>query len=57
MAQVIQRRFGVSYHPDHVGKLLHGLGFSCQYPEHLARERNEEAIRQWRLAEWPRVKK
>lgn len=57
VAQVIQRRFGVSYHPDHVGRLLHGLGFSCQYPDQRARERNEDAIRQWRLEEWPRIKK
>jgi transposase len=57
VAQVIQRRFGISYHPDHVGRLLHGLGFSCQYPEQQARERNEEAIRQWRLEEWSRIKK
>lgn len=57
VAQVIERRFGVSYHPDHVGRLLHGLGFSCQYPDQRARERNEEAIRQWRLEEWPRIKK
>ena len=49
--------FGVSYHPDHVGRLLHGLGFSCQYPQHRARERAAEAIRQWRWVEWPRIKK
>lgn len=57
VAQVIAQTFGVSYHPDHVGRLLHGLGFSCQYPQHQARERDEEAIRQWRLVEWPRIKK
>ena len=57
VAQVIAQTFGVSYHPDHVGRLLHRLGFSCQYPEHRARERDEEAIRQWRLVEWPRIKK
>ena len=57
VAQVIAQTFGVSYHPDHVGRLLHGLGFSCQYPQHRAREREEEAIRQWRLVEWPRIKK
>ena len=57
VAQVIAPTFGVSYHPDHVGRLLHGLGFSCQYPQHRARERDEEAIRPWRLVEWPRIKK
>ena len=57
VAQVMAQTFGGSYHPDHVGRLLHGLGFSCQYPQHRARERDEEAIRQWRLVEWPRIKK
>lgn len=57
VAQVIEQTFGVSYHPDHVGRLLHGLGFSCQYPPHQARERDEDAIRQWRLVAWPRIKK
>ena len=57
VAQVIAQTFGVSYHPDHVGRLLHGLGFSCQYPQQRARERDEEAIRPWRLVEWPRIKK
>ena len=27
VAQVIAQTFGVSYHPDHVGRLLHGVGF------------------------------
>ena len=57
VAQVIAHPFGVSYHPDHVGRLLHGLGFSCPYPQHQARERDEEAIGQWHLVEWPRIKK
>lgn len=57
VAQVIAQTFGVSYHPDHVGRLLHGLGVSCLYPQHRARERDEEAIRQWRVVEWPRIKK
>jgi transposase len=57
VAQVIERTFGISSPPDHVSRLLHGLGFSCQYPEQRARERDEEAIRQWRLKEWPRIKK
>ena len=57
VAQVIAHTFGVSYHPDPVGRLLHGLGFSCPYPQHQVRERDEEAIGQWRLVEWPRIKK
>ena len=57
VAEVIERRFGVRYHPDHVWRLLRSLGWSCQKPERRARECDEEAIRQWREVEWPRIKK
>jgi transposase len=57
VTEVIERRFGVKYHPDHVWKLLHGLGWRCQQPEQRARERDEEAIRRWRKSDWLRIKK
>ena len=57
VAELIQRRFGVSYHPDYVSRILHKLGWSCQKPERRARERDEARIEQWRKAEWPRIKK
>ena len=57
VARVISERFGVEYHVDHVWKLLRSLGFTCQKPEHLARERDEQAVATWRRREWPRIKK
>jgi transposase len=57
VAQVILRTFGVSYHPDHVWRILHKLGWSCQKPEHRARERDEQAIAYWRGVKWPDIKK
>ncbi|MGH9477578.1 MAG: IS630 family transposase [Terriglobales bacterium] len=57
VAQVIRRRFQVRYHVNHVGRLLHGLGFSPQKPARRALERDAEAIRRWIQVEWPRVKK
>lgn len=57
VAQVIRRRFGVDYHVDHVGRLLHALGWSPQKPERRAIERDEVAIQQWVKERWPRVKK
>jgi transposase len=57
VAEVIEQRFGVSYHPDHVSRILHKLGWSCQKPERRARERDEARIEQWRKREWPRIKK
>jgi transposase len=56
-AQVIERNFGVKYHPDHVWYILRLLGWSCQKPERRARERDEQAIERWRQQDWPRVKK
>jgi transposase len=57
VAQVIQREFGVSYHPGWVWQILRDLGWSCQKPEPRARERDEAAIRRWRESDWPRIKK
>lgn len=57
VAQVIHSIFGVQYHVDHIGKLLHSLGWSPQKPERRAVERNEEAIKQWIKLDWPRIKK
>ncbi|MCX5638071.1 MAG: IS630 family transposase [Planctomycetota bacterium] len=57
VAEVIQRNFGVKYHPDHVWHLLRSLGWSCQKPERRARERDEKAIQRWRQRDWPRIKK
>jgi transposase len=54
---LIERHFGVSYHFNHVGRLLHRLGFSPQKPLRRARERDEEAIERWRREDWPRIKK
>ena len=57
IARVVEKHFGVRYHPGHVWKLLGQLGWSCQRPERRARERNEAAIRRWLKHRWPRIKK
>jgi len=57
VAELIHDHFGVSYHFNHVGRLLHELGFSPQQPQHRAAERDEEAIEQWRRHDWPQIKK
>jgi transposase len=54
---MIQRLFGVDYHPDYVPRLLRQLGWSPQKPERRARERNEAEIARWRRETWPRLKK
>jgi transposase len=57
VTEVIEREFGVRYHPGHVWYILRDMGWTCQKPERRARERDEEAIAQWRKEEWSRVKK
>lgn len=57
VAEVIEKHFGVSYHPGHVWWVLQAMGWSCQKPERRARERDEQAIARWRERDWPRIKK
>ena len=57
IAEVIERRYGVRYHRNHVSKLLAQCGWSCQKPERRARERDEPAIVRWKRNTWPRVKR
>jgi len=57
IADLIERQLGVRYHRNHVGKLLHQIGWSHQKPERRAVERDEAAIEAWKRSVWPRVKK
>ena len=57
IAEVIERRYGVRYHVDHIPKLMASLGWSCQKPEKRAIERDEERIARWVTKDWPRIKK
>jgi transposase len=57
VARVIKERFGISYHPAHVWKILHGLGWTCQKPQRCAREQNRAEIQKWRKERWPHIKK
>jgi transposase len=57
VAELIERDFGVEYHPGHVGWLLKKLGWSCQRPTGRALERDEQAIKRWKKRRWPELKK
>lgn len=57
IAAVIKREFGVSYHPDHIGRLLTEIGWSVQKPVERATQRDEAAIAEWRDKRWPALKK
>ncbi len=49
ITEVILKRFKIQYNHDHVGRMLHRLGFSCQKPAKQAKEHDEKAARVWRI--------
>jgi len=57
IARVIQREFGVRYHPHHVWRVLRRLRWSCQVPERRPIQRDEQAIEHWKRYRWPHIKK
>jgi|SRR3989344_99041 len=57
IAEVIKKETRVIYHPGHVSKLMHLLGWSSQRPVRKARERDEKAIAEWKKTTWPTIQK
>lgn len=55
IAQVIKEEFGVVYHRGHVGRLLQELRWTPQVPIKRATQRDEDAIRRWRVEVWPEL--
>src|SRR5437762_6295679 len=47
IAALIEEKFKIRYHPDHVRKILHGMEFSSQKTEGWAREYDEEKVKDW----------
>src|SRR4051794_10078229 len=56
VAQLIERRFEVSYTLRGVSYLLHRMGYSQQVPLRRAIERDPEAIASWHRRRWPSVR-
>lgn len=58
VTEVIERHFGICYHPEHVRKILtQRLGWTSQRPQWRARERDDEEVERWKREEFPRIKK
>lgn len=56
VARLIDDRFGISYHPEHVRKILkQRLGWTSQKPQVRAREQNDKEVERWRGDEFPRL--
>jgi transposase len=57
IARIIEEEYGVLYHPGHVRKLLHKLGFSVQRPKRVLALADEEKKDQWHRKTFPNLKK
>ena len=57
VAKVIYDKFGIKYHPDHIRKILHSLGFSWKRVEGRPRERDEDKVKEWIADTLPYIKK
>jgi len=57
LAWVIEEEFGIAYHPGHVRKLLHQLGFSVQRPRRVLARADAAAQDRWHRRIYPNLKK
>ena len=57
VGRVIEEEFDVTYHPGHVRKLLHDIGFSVQRPRRVLARADEEKQNRWRRRTYPSLKK
>src|SRR5262249_5125666 len=56
VAQLIRRHFGISYHPEHVRKILKGrLRWTSQKPRRKARERDDKEVERWKDDDFRRI--
>ena len=54
---IIEEEFGTQYHPGHVRKILHEIGFSVQRPKRVLAKADAAERDRWRRYTYPRLKK
>jgi len=57
IGDLVRRRFGVSYHPSQIRRILHKLGFSIQYPKQRLSLADKALQGLWIRKELPAIKK
>jgi len=57
IASVARLTLGVKLKMTQTWRTIISIGFSCQKPERRSKERNEKAIKDWKLHTFPRLKK
>lgn len=57
VVRVIEKRFGVTFHTSHMGRILQDMGWTPQKPERRAIERDEDGIERFIKFEWKKIVK
>jgi transposase len=57
VADLVARRFGVRYSCSQIRRILHGLGFSVQYPRQKLSQADKQRQATWLREELPAIKK
>lgn len=57
IADLVRRRFNITYSPSQIRRLLHELGFSLQYPGQEPSEADKKRQATWLEEEVPEIKK
>lgn len=57
IAWVIEEEFGIDYHPGHVRKVLHEIGFSVQRPKRVLARADAAERDRWQRYTYPNLKK
>lgn len=57
IADLVKRRFGISYHPSQIRRILHKLAFSIQYPKRRLSKADKAMQAWWMESELPSIKK
>lgn len=57
VVRVIEEEFSVSYHPAHVSRILHELGFSVQRPKKTLAKADKAIPSRWVRYDYPTLKK
>ena len=55
--KLIEELAGVTYHHNHIPRLLKAMGWSVQRPQREAVEKDRKKIDEWIRFEWKRIKK
>jgi transposase len=55
VAVLVQRHFGIHYHPDHLRRMLRRRHWTSQKPQKHARECNDKEVERWIADDWPRI--